>query len=91
MKKVGTYGHLAYFMAIWYIFNHFGILNKEKSGIPASSCQADMPRLTVKFSEDLPFPGKYIRAYLEQSRRDGVKEVKQKKKLWLPTYVCFSL
>jgi hypothetical protein len=49
MKKVGIfYGHLEYItailyillpfgnlVAVWYIFPHFGILNKEKSGNPA--------------------------------------------------------
>jgi hypothetical protein len=28
-------GHLAYFMVIWYIFSHFGMLPQEKSGNPA--------------------------------------------------------
>jgi hypothetical protein len=28
-------GHLIYFMAIWYIFSHFGMLQQEKSGNPA--------------------------------------------------------
>jgi hypothetical protein len=31
------YGHFIYFLAIWYIFLCFGILNKEKSGYPAVS------------------------------------------------------
>jgi hypothetical protein len=26
------YGHLVYFMVIWYIFHRFGVLYKEKSG-----------------------------------------------------------
>jgi hypothetical protein len=26
--------HLAYFMVIWYIFYHFGMLHQEKSGNP---------------------------------------------------------
>jgi hypothetical protein len=29
------YGHLIYFVAIWYIFPRFGILDQEKSGNPA--------------------------------------------------------
>jgi hypothetical protein len=29
------YGHLVYFVVIWYIFPGFGILNQEKSGNPA--------------------------------------------------------
>jgi hypothetical protein len=28
------YGHLAYFVDIWYIFNRFGLLFREKSGNP---------------------------------------------------------
>jgi hypothetical protein len=28
------YGHLEYFVAIWYNFPHFGILDQEKSGNP---------------------------------------------------------
>jgi hypothetical protein len=28
-------GHLVYFVVIWYIFPHFGILDQEKSGNPA--------------------------------------------------------
>jgi hypothetical protein len=31
------YGHLVYFVVIWYIFPHFGILDQEKSGNPG--CQ----------------------------------------------------
>jgi hypothetical protein len=30
------YGHLVYFVVIWYIFPHFGILYQEKSGNPGS-------------------------------------------------------
>jgi hypothetical protein len=33
------FGHLVYFVVIWYIFRHFGILDQEKSGNPASSWQ----------------------------------------------------
>jgi hypothetical protein len=29
------YGHLLYFVVIWYIFPRFGILDQEKSGNPA--------------------------------------------------------
>jgi hypothetical protein len=29
------YGHLIYFVIIWYIFFHFGMLYQEKSGNPA--------------------------------------------------------
>jgi hypothetical protein len=29
------YGHLVYFVVIWYIFPRFGILDEEKSGNPA--------------------------------------------------------
>jgi hypothetical protein len=29
------FGHLAYFVVIWYIFNRFGILDQGKSGNPA--------------------------------------------------------
>jgi hypothetical protein len=29
------YGHLVYFVAIWYIFYRFGMLYQEKSGNPA--------------------------------------------------------
>jgi hypothetical protein len=37
-------GHLVYFMVIWYIFPVFaGMLYREKSGNPASTC-AKMPR-----------------------------------------------
>jgi hypothetical protein len=28
------YGHLVYFVAIWYIFPRFGILDQEKTGNP---------------------------------------------------------
>jgi hypothetical protein len=28
------YGHLVYFVVIWYIFSHFGILYEEKSSNP---------------------------------------------------------
>jgi hypothetical protein len=36
MEDVGIfYGHLVYFMAIWYIFPCFGMLYQEKSGNPA--------------------------------------------------------
>jgi hypothetical protein len=28
------FGHLVYFVVIWYIFPHFGILYQEKSGNP---------------------------------------------------------
>jgi hypothetical protein len=28
------YGHLVYFLIIWYIFPRFGILDREKSGNP---------------------------------------------------------
>jgi hypothetical protein len=30
-----VYGHLIYFVALWYIFPRFGILAQEKSGNPA--------------------------------------------------------
>jgi hypothetical protein len=30
------YGHLVYFVVIWYIFSRFGILYQEKYGNPAS-------------------------------------------------------
>jgi hypothetical protein len=30
------YGHLLYFVVIWYTFPRFGILDEEKSGNPAS-------------------------------------------------------
>jgi hypothetical protein len=29
------YGHLTYFVAIWYVFPRFGILDQGKSGNPA--------------------------------------------------------
>jgi hypothetical protein len=29
------HGHLVYFVVLWYIFPHFGILCQEKSGNPA--------------------------------------------------------
>jgi hypothetical protein len=31
-----VYGHLVYFVVIWYIFSRFGILYQEKSGNPES-------------------------------------------------------
>jgi hypothetical protein len=35
MDDVGLfYGHLVYFMVIWYIFPHLGILHQGKSGNP---------------------------------------------------------
>jgi hypothetical protein len=30
------YGHLVLFVVIWYIFSRFGMLNREKSGNPAT-------------------------------------------------------
>jgi hypothetical protein len=37
MEVVGIfYGHLVYFMVIWYIFPCFGMLYKEKSGNPGT-------------------------------------------------------
>jgi hypothetical protein len=30
-----VYGHLGYFMTVWYIFSGFGIMHQEKSGNPA--------------------------------------------------------
>jgi hypothetical protein len=33
------YGHLVYFVVIWYIFPRFGILDQEKSGNPAAEPQ----------------------------------------------------
>jgi hypothetical protein len=37
MEDVGIfYGHLIYFLVIWYIFPRFGTLCKEKSGNPGS-------------------------------------------------------
>jgi hypothetical protein len=41
------YGHLVYFMAIWYIFPRFGILRQEKSGNLAE--QHTSPASTVTF------------------------------------------
>jgi hypothetical protein len=31
------YGHLVYFVVIWYIFPRFGILYQEKSGNPVAN------------------------------------------------------
>jgi hypothetical protein len=31
------YGHLVYFVVIWYIFPRFGILDQEKSGNPGTN------------------------------------------------------
>jgi hypothetical protein len=33
------YGHLVWFMVIWYIFSRFGILYREKSGNPGCFSQ----------------------------------------------------
>jgi hypothetical protein len=33
------YGHLEYFVVIWYIFPRFGILDQEKSGNPGFRCR----------------------------------------------------
>jgi hypothetical protein len=64
MEDVGTfYGHLVYFMAVWYTFrqfgifygrlvyfSRFGILKKEKFGNPAAS-QAPAFTHTTNFSQ----------------------------------------
>jgi hypothetical protein len=36
------YGHLVYFVVIWYILPRFGMLNREKSGNPASHSYSDL-------------------------------------------------
>jgi hypothetical protein len=41
------YGHLVYIVVIWYIFSHFGILYREKSGNP----EADLNFFREKFSK----------------------------------------
>jgi hypothetical protein len=33
-QLVNVFAHLVYFMAIWYIFPHFGMFYQEKSGNP---------------------------------------------------------
>jgi hypothetical protein len=52
------YGHLIYFMVIWYIFSHFGMLCQEKSGNPAlypntHSFKSELATVTQQF---LHFP-----------------------------------
>jgi hypothetical protein len=37
------YGHLVYFVVIWYIFPRFGILEQEKSGNPGLDVNATDP------------------------------------------------
>jgi hypothetical protein len=40
------YGHLVYFVVIWYIFPRFGILYQEKSGNPAGLRKSGRHKLT---------------------------------------------
>jgi hypothetical protein len=44
------YGHLVHLEVIWYIFHHFGKLNQEKSGNPASGKENEIKQ--------------YLKAYL---------------------------
>jgi hypothetical protein len=39
------YGHLVYFVLIWYIFPRFGILDQEKSGNPAPESENYIQKL----------------------------------------------
>jgi hypothetical protein len=45
------YGHLVYFVVIWYISPRFGILRQEKSGNPASQ-PAKMTKLNFCNDDD---------------------------------------
>jgi hypothetical protein len=54
------YGHLVYFVVIWYIFPCFGILDQEKSGNPASG------QLTRKLNFIMAWP-KSGNAYIQIS------------------------
>jgi hypothetical protein len=47
------YGRLAYFVAIWYIFNHFGILYQEKSGNPVKKSEWNWPNNYQIYKEDI--------------------------------------
>jgi hypothetical protein len=40
------YGHLVYFVVIWYISRRFGILYQEKSGIPVAEFDLTTPNAT---------------------------------------------
>jgi hypothetical protein len=45
------YGHLVYFVAIWYIFTRFGILYQDKSGNPAV-CHVLLPTALRRRSDE---------------------------------------
>jgi hypothetical protein len=36
------YGHMSYFVVIWYVYPRFGILYQEKSGNPGSDSEAEI-------------------------------------------------
>jgi hypothetical protein len=40
------YGHLVYFVIIWYIFSRFGMLCQEKCGNPVTNYQGAHPCMT---------------------------------------------
>jgi hypothetical protein len=51
MEDAGLfYGHSAYFMVIWYIFHHFGILYQAKSGNPELEAEMKKKPAALEFS-----------------------------------------
>jgi hypothetical protein len=42
------FDHLVYFVVIWYIFLHFGILDQEKSGNPDMEMERGAGGVTIK-------------------------------------------
>jgi hypothetical protein len=50
------YGHLVYFVVIWYIFARFGILYQEKSGNPGAAGKTSRVNLVPRQFPDRLFP-----------------------------------
>jgi hypothetical protein len=45
LSSIGlVYLHFVYFVVIWYIFLHFGVVEQEKSGNPDPKSHYDMPQ-----------------------------------------------
>jgi hypothetical protein len=53
------YGHLVYFVVIWYIFPRFGILDQEKSGNPGSDPSFQLFSMSSLIRLPSSFPPKY--------------------------------
>jgi hypothetical protein len=60
------YGHLVYFVVIWYVFPRLGILDLEKSGNPGHNASTQKITSSQAHKEILSFTFKKLHSLLQR-------------------------